>query len=54
MGFGKGYYDRLLESSNAIKIGVCYDFQLLDNIPTEPHDIPMNIIVTDKEILEIR
>lgn len=54
MGFGKGYYDRLLESSNAIKIGICYDFQLLDNIPTEPHDIPMNIIVTDKEILEIR
>lgn len=30
MGFGKGYYDRLLESSNAVKIGLCYDFQILE------------------------
>ena len=29
MGFGKGYYDRLLESSKAVKIGLCYDFRYL-------------------------
>lgn len=54
MGFGKGYYDRLLDRSSAVKIGLCYDFQLLDKIPTMPHDIPMDYIITEKEILEIR
>lgn len=54
IGFGKGYYDRLLTSSNAIKIGLCYDFQLSDKIPTENHDVPMDYIITEKEILEIR
>ena len=51
MGFGKGYYDRLLESSNAVKIGLCYDFQILEKIPTESHDVPMNFVITEKEIL---
>ena len=54
MGFGKGYYDRLFEKTDAMRIGLCYDFQLHDEIPTEPHDVPMNIIVTEKEILEIQ
>ena len=52
MGFGKGYYDRLLESSKAVKIGLCYDFQILEKIPTESHDVPMNFVITEKEILE--
>lgn len=54
MGFGKGYYDRLLETSIAVKIGLCYDFQLFDTIPTESHDVPMDFIITEKEICEIR
>ena len=54
MVFGKGYYDRLLESGKAVKIGLCYDFQILEKIPTEIHDVPMNFVITEKEILEIR
>lgn len=54
MGFGKGYYDRLLETSSTVKIGLCYDFQLFDTIPTESHDVPMDFIITEKEICEIR
>ena len=54
MGFGKGYYDRLLENNKAVKIGLCYDFQILEKIPTESHDVPMNFVITEKEILEIR
>ena len=50
VGRGKGYYDRLLQSSTTLKIGVCYDFQLLKSIECEPHDIKMDIIVTDKQI----
>jgi 5-formyltetrahydrofolate cyclo-ligase len=46
LGRGKGFYDRILNSINAIKVGVCFDFQLIDNVPIEPTDIPMDKVVT--------
>ena len=51
MGFGKGYYDKLLERLSAIKAGLCYDFQLLSEIPHSAHDIPMDIIITEERII---
>lgn len=51
LGRGKGYYDRLLINSNAFFVGVGYDLQVLEDIPTEPHDIKMNCIITEREIL---
>ncbi|MCH5211123.1 MAG: 5-formyltetrahydrofolate cyclo-ligase [Oscillospiraceae bacterium] len=53
MGFGKGYYDRLLAKSRAMRIGLCYDFQLMDSIPTEEHDINMNYIITEKNLQKV-
>lgn len=53
IGRGKGYYDRLLADCNVVKVGVGYDFQLLDEIPSELHDIKMNYIVTPDNIIEI-
>ena len=50
LGFGKGYYDRLLAEFNGVKIGVGYEFQILDELPVAPNDIPMDMIVTEKEI----
>lgn len=48
MGRGRGFYDRLLKSTpNAAKVGVAYDFQLLDAIPVEPHDVPMDCVITE-------
>ena len=48
MGRGRGFYDRLLKSTpNAVKIGVAYDFQVLDSIPVEPHDVKMDKIVSE-------
>lgn len=52
LGRGKGYYDRLLTTLPVPKIGLCFDFQLLDEIPVEPFDIPMDMVVTDKESIE--
>ena len=47
LGRGKGYYDRLLPLlPHAFKIGLCFPFQLVDEIPTEPFDIPMDLIIT--------
>ena len=51
VGRGKGYYDRLLADTNAIRIGMSYDFQLIDEIETEPHDVGVDIIITESRIL---
>jgi 5-formyltetrahydrofolate cyclo-ligase len=55
LGRGKGYYDRLLPSfpNSTLKIGICFDFQLVDSIPTDPFDIPMDMVITEKENIKI-
>ena len=45
LGRGKGYYDRLLPQIHATKVGICFPFQLLPIIPSEPFDIKMDMIV---------
>lgn len=56
LGYGGGYYDEtiraLRETNKQVQIiGVAYNIQKLDNIPTESHDERMDIIVTEKEII---
>ena len=52
LGRGKGFYDRLLSTTQATKIGVGYDFQFVDEIDdVEPHDVPLDIIITDRRFL---
>ena len=48
LGRGKGFYDRFLKQTKATKVGVGYEFQLVDEIPTEPHDVSMDIVITQK------
>ncbi|MCD8193828.1 MAG: 5-formyltetrahydrofolate cyclo-ligase [Tannerellaceae bacterium] len=52
MGRGKGYYDRFLTQTKAHKTGICFDFQLFDQIPAASFDIKMDRIITEKEIIE--
>lgn len=56
VGRGKGYYDRLLATSRALKVGVGYDFQLLDDniIETDEHDIPLDIVITESHTIIVR
>lgn len=54
LGRGKGFYDRLLHSARATKIGVGYEFQLFDELPTEPHDIPMDVVITQGNTIIIK
>ena len=56
IGYGYGYYDRLLGKlgDKATKTGLCYEFQLIDKIPEEKHDIPMDIIITEKRIIKVQ
>ncbi len=54
LGRGKGFYDRLLQSTKASKIGVGYEFQLIEELPVEEHDIPMDMVITQKSSITIR
>lgn len=48
MGRGRGYYDRYLgvaEAAHIYKIGTCFACQLVDELPTEPHDVAMDRVV---------
>lgn len=46
LGRGKGYYDRMLARvRHAYKIGLCFDFQVVGEVPTEPTDIPVNEVI---------
>jgi len=45
MGRGRGFYDRLLSGNHSKKIGICFDFQLFETIPTEVHDIAMDRVL---------
>ena len=47
IGRGRGYYDRFLSKHlNVKRIGICFDFQLVDEVPTEPFDILMDEVVS--------
>ncbi len=54
MGYGAGYYDGFLSnvSPECYKIGICYEFQVLDKIPYEEYDVPLDLLVTEKRIIE--
>lgn len=46
LGRGKGYYDRLLPLLQAYKIGICFPFQLLNEVPVEAFDVLMDEAIT--------
>ena len=53
IGFGKGYYDRYFnrENNHIIKIGIGYDFQLVDYFESDGTDVSMDIIITELRII---
>jgi len=51
IGFGQGFYDKLIPNLNCPKIAVAFEFQLVDKIPTETHDKPIDIIITEERTI---
>jgi len=49
LGRGKGYYDRFLGNvpQSALTIGLCFDFQMMESVPTLPHDIPVRMVISN-------
>jgi 5-formyltetrahydrofolate cyclo-ligase len=49
LGYGKGFYDKALNGVAAQKLGVTYSEFLVESLPKEEHDVPMDGIATEKE-----
>lgn len=48
IGWGHGHYDATLTlAPGALRIGIAFDCQLVDHVPRDPHDVAMNIIITE-------
>lgn len=52
MGYGGGFYDRFLSESTGCKIALSYDLQILEKLPTEDHDIKMDMIITENYLIK--
>jgi 5-formyltetrahydrofolate cyclo-ligase len=55
LGYGKGYYDRMLEGARDIPlVALAYEEQMSDGLPHEEHDVRVDIIITDKRTIDCR
>lgn len=55
-GYGKGFYDNFMANLNVLKLGLCFENQLLktEKIPVEITDVPLNFIATERGIYECK
>ncbi|MHC4716908.1 MAG: 5-formyltetrahydrofolate cyclo-ligase [Planctomycetota bacterium] len=53
LGRGGGFYDRFLATPDfaGVAVGIAFREQLLDELPVDEHDVPVDIVVTDEEVL---
>lgn len=52
IGRGGGFYDRLLPLYRAVRAGICFDFQCLETVPAEAHDVQVDWLITESQILK--
>lgn len=50
IGYGKGYYDGLMTQLKCPKFALAYELQIVDNIPAQKHDIPVDGILTENTV----
>ncbi|MDI6752302.1 MAG: 5-formyltetrahydrofolate cyclo-ligase [bacterium] len=51
IGYGKGFYDRLLAKTGSIKIGLCFSCQLTEELPRNEHDQRVDRIITEDGVI---
>ena len=54
VGYGGGYYDRLLKNSFAAKIVFAFEYQVFNNIETDLHDIRVDKVITERRVINTR
>ena len=53
LGYGKGFYDRFLRDFKGTSVGLTCSDLLVKQLPTDPHDTPVKIVITESEIIKI-
>lgn len=54
LGHGAGYYDRFFENRDIIKMCVCFEKLLSEEIPTDEYDVKMDFVVTENEFINTK
>jgi 5-formyltetrahydrofolate cyclo-ligase len=51
LGYGRGYYDRLLSAAReSFKVALCFDCQIVESLPVAEHDVPMDVVVSGSRV----
>jgi 5-formyltetrahydrofolate cyclo-ligase len=53
LGYGLGCYDRAFADAapGALKVGLAFELQMLESVPSDPHDVPMDFVVTENRVI---
>lgn len=52
LGYGRGYYDRWFASHDVdTRIAICFEEQIVDSLPTDDYDLPVDLIVTERRLI---
>ncbi|PWN07575.1 5-formyltetrahydrofolate cyclo-ligase [Rhodohalobacter mucosus] len=52
LGYGKGFYDRFLKQTDAVKIGLLFDIQMHDKqLPVNRFDVPLDLLITESGVI---
>ncbi len=54
LGRGGGHFDAMLPQIRGVKIGLAFDCQIVDSLPMEEHDVPVDIVVTEERAIYTR
>ncbi len=52
LGYGKGYYDRFLKDKKCVRIGVCHDCFVADELVHDIYDVRVQLVVTEKRMIK--
>ena len=54
VGYGGGFYDKLLPAYNGKTVALAFELQIVKSVPVDPHDVPVKKIITEKRVIEAR
>jgi 5-formyltetrahydrofolate cyclo-ligase len=52
LGYGAGFYDRILSSFRGMTVALAFEAQIVPQVPSDPHDVPVKKIVTETRVIE--
>jgi 5-formyltetrahydrofolate cyclo-ligase len=54
LGRGLGFFDRILQETTGAKLALAYDFQSVETVPAEKHDVRMDFIITETRVVNVK